>query len=188
LVISELMIDPKTLSDSEGEWIELHNRCTRELSLRGCELEDGGKSPLLIEKDVRVAAEGYVTLARTTAVGFVPDSLLPLSLTNSADVLTLVCGRREIDRVRYDKALNFPIIAGKSLALSGAALSAVANDRADAWCVGQASYGPELGTPGAPNPVCAASAQAERSRAAPSTASNGDIDAGAVGEPEPSER
>jgi hypothetical protein len=40
------------------------------------------------------------------------------------------------------------------LALDPASLDARANDDAGAWCAGQHSYGPELGSPGQANPPC----------------------------------
>jgi len=160
LVITELMIDPKALRDSEGEWIELYNASARELSLRGCEIGDGGDDLHAITKDIRLPPGGYATLARSTAAGFMPDALVPISLTNRADSVSVRCDGREIDVVHYDKAKGFPVSAGKSTALNGSSLSASANDAASAWCVSQDSYGVELGTPGQPNPACDAAAEA----------------------------
>jgi hypothetical protein len=158
LVITELMIDPQTLSDSQGEWIELHNPTELTFEVRGCELDDGAKTPHPIALSLRVAPRAFFTIARHTNPGFTPSLVMPLSLTNSADSIALRCAGHEIDRVSYDK--SFPLEPGASLSLDPARTSDSDNDRPDAWCPGRDTYGPELGTPGAPNPSCAGDADA----------------------------
>lgn len=155
-VITELMIDPATLSDSEGEWIELYNTTRDTFDLRGCELDDGGKSAHAIATSLRVEPHAYLTIARSTQPGFAPSYVATLSLTNSADTVALRCAGIEIDRVRYDKSAGYPIEPGASLALDPAHLDATDNDRADVWCASSESYGPERGTPGRANPSCSA--------------------------------
>jgi hypothetical protein len=157
LVITELMIDPATLSDTNGEWIELYNTSHEPFDLRGCELDDGGKSPHAVATSLRIEAHGYITIARSTQPGFPPSYVATLSLTNSADTVALRCGGVEIDRVRYDKSAGYALESGASLALDAAHLDAGDNDRADVWCASRDSYGPERGTPGQENPSCSAS-------------------------------
>jgi hypothetical protein len=156
LVISELMIDPKSSSDTAGEWFELYNPNDYELDLRGCEIDDGGKSPHALALSLRAKPHAYVTIARQHGPGFTPDGTASLSLTNSADSLALRCAGVELDRVSYDKAAGYPVTSGASLALDPGRLDATQNDVAEAWCAGSTSYGPELGTPGGANPPCAA--------------------------------
>jgi hypothetical protein len=154
LVITELMVDPKTLRDSEGEWFELQNITTQSFDLQGCEIDDGGKELRPITESVRVAPLGYVTVARTEQVGFRPNYVTAISLSNDADTLALRCAAVDIDRVAYDKQRGFPIVAGASLSLDPSRTRADVNDDASAWCIGTTSYGPERGTPGAANPPC----------------------------------
>lgn len=154
LVITELMIDPKTLTDNEGEWIELYNTTQEALELRGCELDDGSKSPHAISQMLHVAATGYITLARQASPGFMPSAVMPLSLTNSQDAVAIRCNGVEIDRVHYDARAGSPLSSGASLALDPGELSAAGNDPLDAWCAATESYGPELGSPGRANPPC----------------------------------
>jgi hypothetical protein len=154
LVITEIMVDPKTLSDTEGEWFELKNITNGVLDLQGCMLDDGAKQPHSIAAKLLVQPQGYATIARNDHPGFKPSYVETLSFTNTADVIALRCGDLEIDRVAYDKAAGFPVLAGASLSLDRDSVDAQANDRADSWCAGSQSYGPELGTPGAPNPAC----------------------------------
>ena len=158
LVITEIMIDPKTLSDAAGEWFELHNTTESSFDLQGCAIDDGGKDGRAIEGPFVVGPRQYVTVARQAEPGFTPTHVCPLSLTNTADTLALRCSDIEIDRVAYDKAAGFPVVAGASAALDPAFESAKANDDASAWCAARASYGSDLGTPGAPNAPCSADA------------------------------
>jgi hypothetical protein len=153
LVISELMIDPKALTDTQGEWVELYNATAHELELRDCQLDDGGKS-LHDVAVLRVAAGAYLTIARGADPGFTPDAIVALSLTNSADSVALVCQGTEIDRVSYDAAAEFPLHTGASLSLDPSQLDAQRNDVGSAWCAGQNDYNADLGTPGQANPSC----------------------------------
>ena len=154
LVITELMIDPKTLTDNEGEWIELYNATSAELELRECELDDGSKSPHVISQAVRIGQGGYITLARQAMPGFMPSLVMPLSLTNSQDTVAVRCHGVEIDRVSYDARAGSAVQSGASLSLDPGQQSAQQNDQLSAWCAAASSYGPELGSPGQPNPAC----------------------------------
>src|SRR5205085_2930315 len=97
----------------------------------------------------------YLAVARDPAPGFTPGLVSSFSFTNGADQIVVSCGGVEIDRVAYDHAQGFPIKAGASAALDPGMLDAQANDAASSWCLSIASYGPELGTPGAANAPCA---------------------------------
>jgi hypothetical protein len=154
VLITELMIDPKTLSDTQGEWVELHNTTDMPLDLQGCSLDDGGKEPRLLDAPFVAPGLGYVTIARSEQPGFEPSYVTSLSLTNTADTIALRCAGVEIDRVSYDKALGFALVSGASLSLDPGHQTAEANDVAQAWCPGSESYGPELGSPGRANPAC----------------------------------
>jgi hypothetical protein len=153
-VIDEIMIDPKTLSDAQGEWFELANISDTPFDLQGCVLDDGNKDTHPIAASLVVKPGEFATIARSEQVSFAASYVTSLSFTNSADTIALRCAEIEIDRVSYDKARGFPVVSGASLSLDPARLSADANDAADAWCPATQSYGPELGSPGAANPPC----------------------------------
>jgi hypothetical protein len=154
LVITEIMVDPKTLSDSDGEWFELQNVSTAALDLQGCAIDDGAMDLRLISARVIVQPFGYLTIARHDQPGFTPGYVDTISFTNSADTIALRCGDVELDRVSYDKAAGFALVAGASLSLDPSKTSAESNDDASAWCAARESYGPELGSPGKSNPAC----------------------------------
>lgn len=153
LIISELMIDPKALTDAEGEWIELYNATDAMLELRDCQLDDGAESLHEIPA-VLVESGAFLTIAGEPKPGFSADLIVPLSLTNSADSVAIVCRGHEIDRVSYDKAAEFVIAPGVSLALDPGQLDADANDAPGAWCAGTDAYATDLGSPGQANPSC----------------------------------
>jgi hypothetical protein len=154
LVITELLADPKTLSDTDGEWVELYNPGSEPLELAGCRLGGAVGEGNAIASSLVAAPGAYVTLARTAAAGFTPSAVLSFSLTNTADTLVLSCGGVLIDQVSYDRSAGFPLAAGVSAALDPAALDATSNDSPAAWCLATESYGPEQGTPGTANAAC----------------------------------
>jgi hypothetical protein len=154
LVLTEIMADPQALTDAEGEWFELLNTTGTTFDLQGCEIDDGAMTTHPIEGSLVSAPGKYLTIARSAQPGFTPDRVESISLTNSADRLALSCGGIEIDRVDYDGAQGFPIVAGASASLDPKHLDARANDSASAWCAAKSSYGSDLGTPGRANPSC----------------------------------
>jgi len=163
LIITELMIDPKALSDAQGEWIELYNASDGMLELRDCQLDDGDESlhevpPVLIEPGA------YLTIAREAEPGFSADLVVPLALTNKADSVAIVCRGEEIDRVSYDVAAEFAIKPGASLALDPEHLDAHDNDTGGAWCEGRDAFATDLGSPGQANPRCQRADDADSER------------------------
>ncbi len=154
LVITELMIDPASTSDTTGEWVELYNASSAKLTLRECVLADQAQKPHMLAGELVVAAGAYATIARSLHAGFVPGTTAAFSLANTAGRLALACRGIEIDSVAYDKAQGFSVAKGASLQLDPAQLDAASNDHASAWCLATQSYGPELGTPGRRNSGC----------------------------------
>jgi hypothetical protein len=153
VVITEIMIDPMSTRDDDGEWIELWNASeTEALSLEGCVLDDGAASSRKLGALV-IQPLATATLARSDLAGFAPDLVASFALTNTADTVALLCYGVEIDRVRYDK--SFPFGAGASLSLDPASYAADANDDPSAWCKGALDFGGDRGTPGETNPSCA---------------------------------
>ena len=155
VVITEIMKDPETLMDTDGEWLELFNPSTVETyNLSGCVLSDLATDNHTISWDLLLAPQSYVTLARSGDPGFVADYVYSsFVLVNAADEVVLTCGAVEIDRVAYDE-VAFPDVAGASLSLDPPSVDAIQNDIGANWCPGQDAYNGDLGTPGAPNPPC----------------------------------
>lgn len=155
IVINEMMIDPSTVSDATGEWIELYNSTANLLNLRDCVVSDLGSDSHAIKSDLLIAPNGFVTLAKSASPGFTPDYVLDtgFALDNTGDEVIVTCNLTEIDRVVYDN-INFTIPTGASLSLSSTTQDASSNDAAAAWCAASSSYNGDNGTPGSDNGAC----------------------------------
>jgi DNA/RNA endonuclease G (NUC1) len=64
LVISEIMADPATISDANGEWFELHNPGASAVSLTGFQIASLNDASVTITGTVSVPAGGYVVFAK----------------------------------------------------------------------------------------------------------------------------
>ncbi len=167
LVITELMVNPATVNDPVGEWMELVNTSDGERNLTGCVVRDEGTDHFVIgdaTTPVVAPAGGHVVLAMdgdAAANGGVDADFAygaGMLLDNFADEVIVECAGLEVDRVAY-AAPGWEIPNGASLKLDPSALDAGANDAVDAWCAGQTPYGAgdgphDLGTPGETNPAC----------------------------------
>ena len=64
LVISEVMADPATISDANGEWFELHNPTGDAVTLTGFQIGSANDATVTITGAVAIAAGGYVVIAK----------------------------------------------------------------------------------------------------------------------------
>jgi hypothetical protein len=164
LVITEIMINPSRVADPEGEWVELLNTTSRDLTLNGVTLSSAGDddhnvqsgAPITVAPGALIVIGGERVSADNGGVGV--DALWAgLSLKNSGgDSFAVKVGDLVIDEVAWDGGSTFPNPEGASLNLSYSALSATLNDLGSSWCISTSAWGDEtdLGTPGATNPSC----------------------------------
>ncbi|HZI45654.1 MAG TPA: lamin tail domain-containing protein [Ilumatobacter sp.] len=146
--ISEVMRNPAVVSDSEGEWFELHNTSAGDVDLRGWSLSDGASDHHVISRSMIVPAGGYVVLGRTsrnpqnggvtTAYAY-GDGFV---LSNNDDRIAVRDQYDQlVDEVVWAKADGSPRPNGASMART-----------ADGWCISGPQFGlGDLGTPAAPN-------------------------------------
>ena len=154
VVITEIMQNPSTLSDSDGEWFELYNPGGSAVELESCTITDAGTNSFTVDFSVRIPAGEFVTFGTSRLVGFTPNYVWPsTTLANGADELILTCGATEIDRVEWDDGATFPDPAGASMTLDPTDYTVDNNDGTN-WCEGSSSYNGDLGTPGAGNDSC----------------------------------
>src|SRR5688500_15787757 len=59
VVVNEVMVDPSAVADTDGEWIEIHNRGASAVNLQGWTLASNNDSPQTISSSVSVPAGGY---------------------------------------------------------------------------------------------------------------------------------
>lgn len=147
--ISEFLADPKAVSDSNGEWIELYNSGSETVNLRGWVLTDLGGERHTISADLLIAPGAYVLLARNgdaaTNGGVTADYLYQgFSLANNEDeIMLLAPDGSEIDRVLWGGDSGLAIKAGKSLERTTFAADA-------AWALATTAWpnsAGDLGTP-----------------------------------------
>ncbi len=154
LIVTELQIDPRALSDSQGEWVELWNPSTTVTwELEGCAFESDPDERHVIAGSLLVLPGRHLVVARSASPGFVPDYVLSgLSLANEDDAFVLVCDDSYIDLVTWSGSTP-----GRSWSLDPALTDAALNDDEAAWCPApvEGSNGADAGTPGAANPPCA---------------------------------
>ncbi len=157
LVITEVMANPKAVSDTDGEWVELH--ANKACDLNGLALETASASYTfkgtncirlqqgewaVLAKDFDGGVNGGLSNVRATFTS---------SLLNSAGVLTLALGDAGLDSATLPAALD-----GVAWQLGLSTLDSVSNDDAGSWCPAPVRYGDpdagDLGTPGAANLDC----------------------------------
>ena len=66
LVISEIMADPATISDANGEWFELHNPGAASVSLTGFQIASLNDASVPINDAISIPAGGYVVFAKNS--------------------------------------------------------------------------------------------------------------------------
>ena len=153
LQITELMINPKKVSDEQGEYVELYNGSSSAIDLSGYSLSDGVNNTHVISKSVVVPPQDYVVLARSgnlkTNGGVNADYVYDnFYLSNTQDaVILLDQAKQKVSEVKYDS--SWSVTPGKARELSS--LSAPLGDPTS-WKDAQNRFGSgDLGTPGGPN-------------------------------------
>jgi len=160
LVITEIMQNPNTIGDSDGEYFEIYNASGTAVDLMSFVIRDNDFDAHTIASSVVIPAGGYALLARNAddaqngglGAAYEYDNFF---LGNSGDEVILECNGTIIDAVAYDGGPNFPDPNGASMNLDPNALDAASNDNGENWCESTSSYDPNnLGTPGMPNDGC----------------------------------
>jgi hypothetical protein len=143
LLISEVMANPAALSDSAGEWFELYNPTDGEINLRGIDLGDDGSNRHHFDSDLLILPRQYLTLARGSTPGFVPDYVYDnFTLSNSADEIVLRDGLVELLRLDYGSGFS---VSGRSRELQQLPMLAANYG----LTLASMAYGPgDIGTPG----------------------------------------
>ena len=154
--ITELMLDPNSTADADGEWIEVYNGSTSAVSLAGCSLSDLGTDNITISgPEIAAGAHAVLAVSNLAANGNV-DYVWGLDgsfqLANGGDEFILTCGGVLIDQYATP-AIPAPV--GKTVQLSSATYDATSNDNSANWCPATVNQGDgDLGTPGVTNGVC----------------------------------
>ena len=163
LLITELMADPKALSDAGGEWLELYNNSDKEMNLNGVFLqkEDGSRS--IIDQDVIVKPENYAVLAVSdTATNNVDYVYSKFTLSNSGDLIQMgridkSTGKSTIFFYTDFGGSDFPAIkSGYAIQLDPSVHTLAGAQDGSNWCYATLKYETpgDYGTPGEANSSC----------------------------------
>jgi|TARA_Y100000034_G_scaffold4198_3_gene4947 endonuclease/exonuclease/phosphatase family metal-dependent hydrolase len=159
VVITEIMQNPSAVSDSQGEWFEIHNTDSVATDLCGWTVKDlGGDSFVIGCYDYFWIEPGKYLVMGTNNNGVTNGGLTVdyqydyelFNLANGDDEIILMNGAGvEIDRVEYDGGVEFPDPDGKSMALKDVWAD---NSVGSNWTVSTVPFGDgDLGTPSEAN-------------------------------------
>ena len=164
LIVSELMKDPSKVSDDYGEWFEVYNTTSTDITLCASwifEDDDGDSFALSAGTRVSVPAGDTAVLGRSSDTSINGGATVDYAyatgfrLANGADEVVLVHDGSEIDRIEYDDGVDWPDTSGRSLSLDPSLLNGSDNDDGSNWCSGSSSYGDgDKGTPAGANDSC----------------------------------
>src|SRR3989344_1340743 len=151
LVITEIMYNPSvmnTISDDKGEWFEIYNKGTSEVSLQGISINDH-----VIADDIKISPGSYVVLCRNSNSeenGGVTCAYqyAGVKLNNDDGEIILRRDGSEIDKVVYDDA-DWDGVSGASVELNDWTSDNLVSTN---WHVAYNSFGKgDKGTPGKEN-------------------------------------
>lgn len=155
IVITEIMLNPEVVSDTNGEWIELFNTTEESINLKNWRIEDEGTNVFVIPEDLIIAAKSYVVLGRNSDLslngGVEIDAVYNnFVLSNTEDEVILKDDEDNlIDDVRYNAIQGWEIKSGAALALLQTDLE---NSLCDFWQAAELVFGVgDKGTPGKKN-------------------------------------
>ena len=153
VVITEIMANPASVSDSYGEWFEITNTTDTTILLDGWSIKDNGSDMHLIQienQDVAIDPGQFFVFARNGTLssngGVVSNYVYSgFSLSNTEDEIILMdSGGAVVDEVQYESEWNFPSGISKEIHDVDSDNNLVEN-----WFVSTISYGSgDYGTPG----------------------------------------
>jgi hypothetical protein len=162
LLITEIMYDPTSLSDTYGEWFEIYNNTGHSVNLQHLVISKNATDRHIITASITLAPHAYQVFARTeSAVSgdkYVYGSSITLNNTGAilyvSNYGTDGTNGTEICSVNYGGE-GFPSASGASICLNPESLNAQGETLGTSWCVSTSAYGTgDLGTPGAMNDNC----------------------------------
>lgn len=164
LVITEIMADPATATDANGEWVEIYNAGSSTVELAGLVIKTSNPAASVpSDKSYLLAPGGYAVIAKSADPAInggiegaiaVAGISLSNSTTTKVDVRLESAGKT-IDSVLYN-ITGFPkVTSGVAMQLAPGSIAADKNDNAALWCLASTPYGKgDKGTPGKANSEC----------------------------------
>lgn len=167
VIITEVMQNPASVLDVDGEWFEIHNLSKEAINVENWRIIDNGG----VLHTIDVGGQGLIiqpgsflvscrngTLAENGGVDADYVHGDDITIGNATDFLTLMdYTGAAIDTVAWDNGATFPDPTGASMSLDPASFDPLANDNGGNWCEGSTIFfvgNPDLGSPGTGNPSC----------------------------------
>jgi cysteine-rich repeat protein len=162
VIISEIMVNPSTAIDADGQWFELANLTPVDIDIRGWIITDGlfDNHVVTSEQPVLVPSKGVLVLGLNpevslnggVALDYVVDDFL---FVHGPDAIELLWNTVRIDRVPLGKEGGPSATGGRSLALNPSLWVPGAGAFAEHWCAQQSLMaGGDRGSPGEENDPC----------------------------------
>jgi hypothetical protein len=144
------MYDPALVDDSNGEWIEIYNTSSEEITANGIQIIDAGGNS--VSFDLKIPAGAHQVISKsdgTINTGVDPDYVINVpGLNNTGDDVILKYNGIIIDEVSYTDKSD----AGYSIELNPSTYNATDNDDMANWNQATNEYTTGAhGTPGAIN-------------------------------------
>ena len=143
--ITEMQVNPKSVADKNGEYIEVYNNSSQAISLYGFRIEDDAPNKRRINTDLILLPNDYAVFAPTTQTnvnGSVPADwgwgIEELYLDNTGDIIVLNNGHANIDVVNYTG--SWPFANGRAMELKSNGYSMSGNNNSSNWCQATAYY------------------------------------------------
>ena len=155
IIINEIMQNPNVVSDSYGEWFELHNPTDEALSLQGLTIHDNGSDTIKVVEPIIIYPSEYFILGNHK--NFINNGGVEVDyeysnfiLGNSSDEILLTnMDGVVVDSVAWDGGPIFPDPSGASMFLNNPLHD---NSIGSNWSASTIPFGDgDLGTPGLPN-------------------------------------
>jgi PKD repeat protein len=155
LIITEIMQNPYTVIDNQGEWFEIFNAGDMYVDLIGCIIKDNGTDNHTIDSSIYIDPGYYYVLGNNANyetnggadIGYEYENN---SFGNGSDEILFISPQGNIiDSVGWDNGSSFPDPTGASMALFDPDLD---NSIGSNWIVSDTPFGDgDLGSPGIPN-------------------------------------
>ncbi len=161
VIFTEVMMDPDEVSDSDGEWIEIHNTTSNDIDLIGWKVKGSDGDKFTVADRTVVSAGGYAVLGTNSSTATNGGVALNYSyayssfkLSNDKDDATLWVDALEMAALVYDKK-NMDLEKGESINLDPAYLEQVYAEDMTYWCLATSRFGDgDRGTPASENDPC----------------------------------
>ena len=125
LMVTEIMQNPSSVLDENGEWFEVFNPNNSPIDMYGWYIKDNDYDSIKILSNLIVPANGFVTLGLKSDPGINGNYVCDYEysnffIANGADEIVLFNpNEEEIDRVEYDGGPNWPDPNGASMIFTG---------------------------------------------------------------------